>query len=361
MPPRRSKTSPRGDSPVRKAILEARDVVNDLVSRDVNEAETRHHLVRIFDRVLGFDPYKHLSMEYAVHGVGDADHVDLAVMLDSGPRAKPVMLVELKRVGSRLSHLHIKQADSYAVRLGCEWIILTNGREWMLYHVEFGQPPQSKLAERWNLLEDELDVLADRFRLISLASLRKDGLGAYWRKRRVLEPGNILDAIFARGTLNALRRELRKSTEVLLPVEDIMAGLRRMLNEGALASMEKVEITFPVGEEAPGIGHASAPRSGVHGASVTPAMLIQAGIIKAPAQIFAVYKGKHITATLTAGGEIELAGKRYDSVSTAGNAAKISVSGGEPSTNGWEFWRGRSPDGTEYRLIELRSRFMGED
>jgi hypothetical protein len=83
MPPRRSKTSPRGDSPVRKAILEARDVVNDLVSRDVNEAETRHHLVRIFDRVLGFDPYKHLSMEYAVHGVGDADHVDLAVMLDS--------------------------------------------------------------------------------------------------------------------------------------------------------------------------------------------------------------------------------------------------------------------------------------
>ena len=43
----------------------------------------------------------------------------------------------------------------------------------MLYHIEFGQPPQPKLVQQWNLLKDDLEVLAKRFRLISLESVGK--------------------------------------------------------------------------------------------------------------------------------------------------------------------------------------------
>ena len=42
-----------------------------------------------------------------------------------------------------------------------------------------------------------------------------------------------------------MRRELRKSTGVFLAPEDILGGIRRLLNESALAVMENVRISLP--------------------------------------------------------------------------------------------------------------------
>ena len=140
---------------------------------------------------------------------------------------------------------HLKQGCSYAINAGCEWILLTNSKEWRLYHVSFGQPPVTKLVHGWNILTDDVYILAKRFELISYKNVKKGGLDDLWQKTNVLHPRSLLQAILSVPSLNALRRELRKESGVLLSPEEIMSGVRRLLNETALAELENVRISIP--------------------------------------------------------------------------------------------------------------------
>ena len=154
---------------VRKQIRSAQKTIEEVAKSDGNEAETRRRVERIFESIMGYD-ICHLSREHAVKGAGATEHVDFAVQTEPGPDAKPEIMVELKRVGIDLAPKHLKQVTSYAINAGCEWVLLTNGREWRVYHVEFGQPPLTKLVDQWNLLKDDISFLAAKFEMISLKS-----------------------------------------------------------------------------------------------------------------------------------------------------------------------------------------------
>jgi len=110
----------------RKAIRESRKVIEQAVKLDANEAETRKRVDRIFEWVMGYDVFKHVSREHAVKGAGETEHVDFAVQIEPGQDAEPVMMVELKRVGIELSRKHLKQITSYAINAGCEWVLPTS-------------------------------------------------------------------------------------------------------------------------------------------------------------------------------------------------------------------------------------------
>lgn len=145
---------------------------------------------------------------------------------------------------------HLKQVSSYAINAGCEWTILTNGREWRLYHITYGQPPVTKLVRSWDLIEDEVVDVAKCFDLVSYRSVKRGKLDELWQKTSVLLPRNMLQAILSETSIKGLRRELRKATGVLVPLEDIVGGLRRLLNESALAELEDIRVSLP-GEKRP--------------------------------------------------------------------------------------------------------------
>lgn len=341
-----------GEHPQRKALVRAREMIMDIAQRDVNEAETSHHVKWVFTDVLGYDQFRHITHEHAVRGVAGTDHVDLAITVEEGARARPAMLVELKRVGVPLLPKHIKQASAYAIHTGCNWVLLTNGRGWMLYHIEFLQPPQPVLVAEWNLLEDDFDVLAQKFRLISFHCVRKGILDEYWQKHRVLDSKNLLNAIFSQSTLKILRRELHKATGVRLPVEDIMGGLRRLLNESAISTMEEVSIRFNDRK-------ASKPKTVAptkRGSTVTLKALLDQGILKAPVPLFRDYKGHRLAAVLRSDGTIEFNGNRYDNPSLAGSAARETIIGRPASTNGWGFWQYKDSKGDVLQLDDARAR-----
>jgi hypothetical protein len=232
------------DPEVRSAIRKARKMIQEAEKSDCNEAETRRRIERIFEDVMGYSAFEHLSRERAVRGAGETEHVDFAIQLDSGDKATPVMMVEIKRVTVDLAPKHLRQISSYAINAGCEWIILTNSKEWRLYHITFGQPPVTKLIHSWNLLTDDISVLAERFGLVSYKNVKKGVLDDVWRKTNVLLPSNMLQAILSEDTMRALRRELRKSTGVLVPLEDVVAAIRRLLNEAAIAELDGMHLTW---------------------------------------------------------------------------------------------------------------------
>ncbi len=233
------------DKETKKAILEARKMIADVARTDGNEAETRRRVERIFESVMGYDAFKHISREHAVRGAGETEHCDFAIQLDNGETAKPVIFVELKRVNVDLAPKHLKQVSSYAINAGCEWIILTNGREWRLYHVSFGQPPETKMIHSWNLLQDEPAELAEKFSIVGYRNVRANGLDKLWEKTNVLTPNNLLSAILSEDSIKLLRRQLRKATDVLVSPEEVVGAIRRMLNEVALGEMENIKISLP--------------------------------------------------------------------------------------------------------------------
>ena len=249
------------DKDIKKAILEARSMIEAIAKVDASEAETRRRIDHIFEVLMGYDRFKHLTEEYAIKGAGDTTHCDIAIQLDHEEESKPEMFVECKRVNINITQKHIGQAASYAINYGCEWVLLTNSKDWKLYHITFGQPPQTKLIESWNLLTDDPLVLAKKFQIISYKNVRNKGLDTLWEKRNVLTTSNMLKAILSEESIKLCQRRLKKSTDVNISPEDIVGQFRHLLNEAALSEMNNIKILLPARQQRAKTSKAPKPKS----------------------------------------------------------------------------------------------------
>ena len=233
------------DKETRKAILNVRKMIEEVAKADGNEDETRKYVMYTFETLMGYDRFKHITSEYAIHTAGETVHCDFAIQLDQEEPLKPGFLVEIKRVNIDLAPKHLRQAASYAIDIGCEWVLLTNSKEWKFYHISFGKPPQTKLIDSWNIINDEAVALNKKFDMISYKSIKKGGLARLWEKANVLTAQNLLKAILSEKSMILIRHHLKKVTEVTVSPEEIVGAIRRLLNEAALTEMEKITISLP--------------------------------------------------------------------------------------------------------------------
>lgn len=231
------------DKETKRALLNARKMIEGIVEAGSKEAVTRMRIEKILETCLGFDLLKHVTPEYAIHGVGDAEYCDLAIRLE--PESPPKILVEIKRVTTDLSTKHLKQVAHYAIDKGCEWALLTNGREWRLYYISFDQPPQTTLIESWNIITDDLDNLASKFNLICYKSLKRNLLDELKTKTNILNSRNILKILLSENSISSIRRSLRRMKKgVAVSPEEVVGVIRKLLNETALAELETIRISL---------------------------------------------------------------------------------------------------------------------
>ena len=99
------------DKEVRRALVDAKGMIQAAEKADCNEAETRRRIERIFESVMGYDPFKHLSRERAVRGAGEAEYVDFSIEIGDGDDKKPIVMVEIKRVNVDLAQKHLKRGS----------------------------------------------------------------------------------------------------------------------------------------------------------------------------------------------------------------------------------------------------------
>jgi len=231
------------DRETKKAILDARSKMEAVAKMDGNEAETRTRISYIFEKLMGYNIFEHITQEYAIHGAGETVHCDFALQFGRGESSKPEIIVEIKRVNIDLMPKHIGQVASYTIDIGCDWMLLTNGREWRLYHISFGKPPQTKLVDSWNLISDDPAALAEKFNLICYKNIKKGGLVQLWEKSNVLTAHNILSVILSADSIAFIRRKLKRTTDISVSPEEIIGAVRHMLNEAAIMEMEKLDIS----------------------------------------------------------------------------------------------------------------------
>ena len=115
------------------------------------------------------------------------------------------------------------------------------------------QPPKLKIPSRstTNIIYDKKNryyVLGDRFGVRSAGSMKqvkKGALDDLWQKTKVLAPESILATVLLEESFRLLRRELKRATGVNVAFEDFVAGFKKMLNESAGITLEKLNIKPP--------------------------------------------------------------------------------------------------------------------
>lgn len=189
--------------------------------RDVSEADTVTLVKDLLADVFGFDKYAELTSEHAIRGT----YCDLAIQFDG----KLQMLLEVKSIGSALQDRHIKQSIDYAANQGMEWVVLTNGAEWVLYHVLFRKPIEHVEVTRFNLLacDPKRDEVLEQLFLVTKEGLQRKAPSEF-RERQDATNRYTLAAIVLNSddVLNAIRREVRRLSEHLVEREAIQAALR---------------------------------------------------------------------------------------------------------------------------------------
>jgi hypothetical protein len=205
---------------VKAAIRRFSKPLAELAARDANEGDTRLLVTDFLCDALGYDKYADLTTEYQVKG----EFADYGVRIDK----ELVAFIEVKRVATKLAAKHLRQVEMYAVNEGVEWVILTNGAVWQVYHLSGGLPVVVDLAFEANLLgEETVAQKANQLFYLTQESLKRRQVDELWKAKRATSPKSLADVLTSEVVADAIRKELRRRTGQNVEVKEIV----RLLTE----------------------------------------------------------------------------------------------------------------------------------
>lgn len=173
-------------------------------SRDVSEADTVTLVKDMLADMFGFDKYLELTSEQQIRGT----YCDLAVKIDGKIR----YLVEVKSAGITLNDSHLRQALNYGANQGIEWIVLTNGLDWRLYRIKFGQPIDFEEVSSFNLLSVNLRNEDDLRRMFLLCreGISSDAMDVFHQNAQLLNKYTIAQILSSESIVSSVRKEMKK-------------------------------------------------------------------------------------------------------------------------------------------------------
>lgn len=217
-------------------------------ARDVGETDTVTIVKDMLADVFGYDKYSELTSEFAIRGT----YCDLAIKLDG----KLSTLNEVKAVGIELKEAHVKQAVDYAANQGVDWVLLTNGIRWCVYHVIFTRPIAQELVVDIDFLalnpKSESDI--ETLYLWCKEGWQRSALGDFHTQKQALSRFFLGAMVLSDPVLEVVRRELRRvSPDVRIDLEQIRAVLvdevlKREVMEGEKAEEARKKISRSAGK-----------------------------------------------------------------------------------------------------------------
>jgi hypothetical protein len=213
--------SARVSTRITTQLKKYQSVLANLLKRDVSEADTVTVINDMLSDVCGYDKYLHVTSQYSIRGT----YVDLAVKVDDEIR----FLIEVKAIGIELKDAHVKQAIDYAANEGIEWVVLTNGANWRIYKVHFGQPIEK-------ILVCELDAIGtsarspealECFGNLSREAFSKGTMAEFLLQKQVTNKFTVAAVLQTDFILEVLRREIRRMSSGVKVEVDYLRSLLR--------------------------------------------------------------------------------------------------------------------------------------
>ena len=196
-----------------------------LKEKDAVEADTRHLVTDILCDVLGFDKYENLTAEFAVKG----DFADYGIRIDKQLQA----FVEVKRISQKLSASHLRQVESYALKEGVQWAILTNAQVWQVYHVMpvKGQQSEVTLIFEVDILDESTKASqkTDLMFLVSIEGLSKGRLAEYLSAQNAISPKTLKPILLSNDVLATVRKEIKRKTKHNIDPKELKSAVEKLL------------------------------------------------------------------------------------------------------------------------------------
>jgi hypothetical protein len=315
--------------------------------RRMSEEDTKIGLIDPVLEALGWNVRDWDEVHHEYRAKAGDNPVDYALKIS----AKPRLLIEAKALGENLADRKwVIQVLTYATAADVEWLVLSDGDEYRFYKSTARGEAEEKEFCRIRLSEATEDDAVNALALLSRSNL--DG-------PLIVERAT---AHFVDRRVKAALRELLNPPEKGL-VKLIHTKVPDLSPKEIIASLDRLDIKIDskVLQQGSGGDKGAGNGAGGGGGAGGLAELIQAGILTASTKLFAQYKGRDFEATVLADGEMEFQGKRYDTPSAAGVAAKSTVTGKEMPTNGWDFWQVRDSGGQVHKLGDLRGALKGKE
>ncbi len=217
------------------AAVEVRKVLESVkahlsgTNAKLGEADTRAWFIDPLLRALGYKEIGDLQHEFYVKDT--KEYLDYMLLVNGKPR----IAVEAKALGRNLTDGDAGQVIQYCSILGIEWAVVTNVREWRLYH-QFAQADLAgKLLFNLDLVgwstKDEFDALFDQLWLVSKEAFEGSGGPQAWLRAQRLDAA-LRDALTNPGSLEVkyLRKRLH-GQKVEVGEEDIASWFKGKLLE----------------------------------------------------------------------------------------------------------------------------------
>ena len=173
-------------------------------ARDVGEADTVTIIKDMLADVFGYDKYSDVTSEHSIRGT----FCDLAIKIDNQLQT----LIEVKAIGLDLKDQHVKQAIDYAANQGVDWVLLTNGITWRVYHLIFAKPIDQELVLEIDFctMNPRADGDIDLLYLWCKEGWQRSVLGEYHTQRQALSRFFVGAMLQTDAVLDVIRRELRR-------------------------------------------------------------------------------------------------------------------------------------------------------
>lgn len=211
-------------------------------ARDVGESDTVTIIKDMLADVFGYDKYSDVTSEHSIRGT----FCDLAIKVDGQLQT----LIEVKAIGLDLKDHHVKQAIDYAANQGVDWVLLSNGVTWRVYHLIFAKPIDQELVLEIDFcalnprLESDLELLY----LWCKEGWQRSVLGEYHTQRQALSRFFVGAMLQTDAVLDVIRRELRRMSPDVridsLQIKDVLVKevIKREVMEGDKADEARKKI-----------------------------------------------------------------------------------------------------------------------
>lgn len=211
-------------------------------TRDVGEADTVTIIKDMLADVFGYDKYSEVTSEHSIRGT----FCDLALKIDNTLQT----LIEVKAIGLDLKDQHVKQAVDYAANQGVDWVLLTNGVTWRVYHIVFAKPIDQELVLEIDFcaLNSRTESDIELLYLWCKEGWQRSVLGEYHTQRQALSRFFVGAMLQTDPVLDVIRRELRRvSPDVRIDsaqIKDVLVNevIKREVLEGDKAQEAKRKI-----------------------------------------------------------------------------------------------------------------------
>jgi Type I restriction enzyme R protein N terminus (HSDR_N) len=205
-------------------------------ARDVGEADTVTIIKDMLADVFGYDKYSEVTSEFSIRGT----YCDLAIKTDGTLQT----LIEVKAIGLELKDPHVKQAIDYAANQGVDWVLLTNGMCWRVYHLTFSKPIEQELVVSidFSTLNTRSENDIELLYLWCKEGWQRSVLDEYNTQKQALSKFFIGAMLQTEPVLEVIRRELRRiSPHVRIDIEQIKGVLSNEVIKRDVLEGEKAD------------------------------------------------------------------------------------------------------------------------